>query len=67
MDKCKYPNILKAFETYGTTRKEAAEKLGITYRGLAMKLSGKHDFKAGEVRTLAELWGVSTDYLLGNG
>ena len=44
------------------TRKFIAKRLGITPSGLQKKLNGKSEFKASEIKILADLYKVSVDY-----
>ena len=36
--------------------------LNITPQGLRLKLKGQHEFKASEIKALADFYGVPTDY-----
>lgn len=48
----------KYIEDSGYKRIYIAKKLGITAYGLALKISGKHDFKATEIKILISLLGI---------
>lgn len=44
------------------TQKFVADLLGLSLFGFRLKLNGKNEFKANEIKKLAELYEVSTDY-----
>ena len=43
------------------TKKRIAEELGISATGLALKLSGNHEFKESEIKTLVSVLGLTPD------
>lgn len=43
------------------TRKEIADALGISNTGLSLKMSGRHQFKEGEIRILVSILGLTPD------
>ena len=49
----------------GIKKLAVKEKLGLSYQGLRNKLEGSTEFTGTELATLAQWWGVSTDWLLG--
>ena len=44
------------------TQKFVADLLGLSLFGFRLKLNGKNEFKANEIKKLSELYGLSTDY-----
>lgn len=60
-----YDQITDFIEEQGIRKSAVAERLGLSLQGLRNKLIGKSDFKASEIRTLSEWWGVPSDKLLG--
>ena len=60
-----YPNIEKRRADLGTSKVRMAEKLGLSIQTLDNKMTGKSEFNAREVRTLAKWWNVSADSLIG--
>ncbi len=59
-----YPNIQHYIDDNDIKLATVCEHLGLTYQGLRNKMTGKRDFKASEIESLARWWGVSTDWLL---
>ena len=49
----------------GITQEEASERSGIHYRSYRRYESGEREPSASTLGVLADLYGVSTDYLLG--
>ena len=49
----------------GITQEEASERSGIHYRSYRRYESGEREPSASSLSALADLFGVSTDYLLG--
>lgn len=48
------------------TQKFIADKLGLSLYGLRLKLSNKNEFKANELKKIADIYGVSIDYFFSN-
>ncbi len=46
----------------GQNQKDISDYLGISLYGFRLKLNGTHEFKASEIKALADLYGVPTDY-----
>ena len=47
---------------YGHKQKDICEVLGLTPQGLRLKMNGTHEFKASEIKSLADFYKVPTDY-----
>lgn len=58
-------NVTRLREQRGWSIQELSSRLNIDRTYLSKSESGKRSFKVSEVNRLAELFGVSTDYLLG--
>ncbi|KAB1962474.1 helix-turn-helix transcriptional regulator [Limosilactobacillus fermentum] len=58
-------NVTRLREQRGWSIQELASRLNIDRTYLSKSESGKRSFKVSEVNRLAELFGVSVDYLLG--
>lgn len=46
----------------GYTQADIAKILGLSVYGFRQKLNGAHEFKASEVKKLADFFGVTVDY-----
>ena len=58
-------NVTRLREQRGWSIQELASRLNIDRTYLSKSESGKRSFKVSEVNRLAEMFGVSVDYLLG--
>lgn len=58
-------NVTRLREQRGWSIQELASRLNVDRSYLSKSESGKRSFKVSEVNRLAEIFGVSTDYLLG--
>lgn len=58
-------NVTRLREQRGWSIQELASRLNIDRTYLSKSESGKRSFKVSEVNRLAELFGMSVDYLLG--
>lgn len=58
-------NVTRLREQRGWSIQELASRLNLDRTYLSKSESGKRSFKVSEVNQLAEIFGVSTDYLLG--
>lgn len=59
-----FPNLLAEMAANGQiTQKALAEELGLTERTMGAKLTGKTDFKYGEMKKLKRKFRKSMDYL----
>lgn len=47
---------------HGQKQKDICGVLGLTPQGLRLKMNGTHEFKASEVKLLADFYHVPTDY-----
>ena len=54
--------LLGLMREHGHTQNFIAEKLGISPYGLRLKLKGSSQFKANEIKILADLYNISVDY-----
>ncbi len=54
--------LLGLMRENGHTQSDIAEILSISPQGLRLKLSGVSQFKANEIKILADLYHVSVDY-----
>ena len=46
----------------GHNQKDVSEYLGISTYGFRLKMNGTHEFKASEIKKLADFYNVSVDY-----
>ncbi|MBR4334413.1 MAG: helix-turn-helix transcriptional regulator [Clostridia bacterium] len=59
-----FPNLLAEMAANGQiTQKALAEELGLTEKTIGAKLTGKTDFKYGEMKKLKRKFRKSMDYL----
>lgn len=61
----KYPNIEAERARLGLTKKELADKLGVSTKTLNNWQSGESDIPASKMAIMAKLFRVSAYYLLG--
>ncbi len=62
----KPPKLIKVLlVASGMNQNDLANKLGVSPAAISRKLSGNIHFSADELSTMADLFHVSTDYLLG--
>lgn len=60
-----YPRIRDLREDADLTQKELAEKLGMSQTGYSKYETGENDIPTAILIKLAEIYGVSIDYMLG--
>lgn len=60
-----FPNIDAERARLGMTRVDLAKKLGISYSTLKSWMAGKTEIPCSKIVEMAQLFNVSTDYLLG--
>lgn len=61
-----YPRITQFIKNHGIKMVAVQKRLGLSAPALKSKIDGKTDFKASEIASLADWWGVTTDYLIRN-
>ena len=59
-------NFRRARKNLGLTQEDVAEKLGVTRPAYVHYEQGDRECSFSTLRKLADIFGVSTDYLLGN-
>lgn len=59
-------NFRKARKNLGLTQEDVAEKVGVTRPAYIRYETGERECSFSTLRKLADIFGVSTDYLLGN-
>lgn len=53
--------LLQKIEASGYKRRFIADKLGISYPALKMKVENEHEFKPSEIKVLCELLNISKE------
>ena len=61
----KYPNIAAECSRAELSMNDLAVKLGVSRKTVTNWQSGKTEIPAAAIVTMAKMWNVSTDYLLG--
>lgn len=61
----KYPNISAECARYNLTQSDLAERLGVTRQTVQNWQIGKSEIPASAIVSMAKMWSVSSDYLLG--
>lgn len=65
MGKVHYPTINAKRAELGVTKQAMADRLGLSWDGLNMKLCGEREFNITELIAISDWWGVCIDELVG--
>lgn len=61
----KYPNINAEIARVGMTKTDFAQKIGVSYYTFKSWQAGKSEIPATKLMKMADIFGCTTDYLLG--